>query len=267
MKNQTPVIEQICLANQTSNVNERPIVNIGISGIVLPLKKSDFPPEFQTFSRLGYYSILFNSLEINSSFYKTPLPNTFFKWTQETSDNFTFTVKLSKAITHSRDLDFDPNDIKQFMLSANRLADKKGALLVQFPASITDNYFEKVSLILEHIQNANSDNGWRVAVELRHSDWYNANTYQMLKQHQASLVFHDMPNSRTPLEQQATDIIYLRLHGPAGDYKGSYSDQEIAAYGKWLNKKRDDGKTIYVYFNNTIGSAYDNARLLQAHLD
>lgn len=101
------------------------LIAIGTSGIVLPLNKAEFPAKFQDSSRLGYYSNLFNSLEINSSFYKTPLPKTFAKWHDEVTDNFMFTVKLSKAITHAKNLDFEEADIEKFIMSADQLQDKK----------------------------------------------------------------------------------------------------------------------------------------------
>jgi len=241
------------------------MINIGTSGIVLPVNKAHFPAEFQSNSRLTYYSSLFNSLEVNSSFYKTPMPKTFAKWRDEVSDGFTFTVKMSKAITHAKNLDFDDADLKSFVTSASQLLNKKGAMLIQFPASITSAYFNKVEYIIEQV-NALDTNRWNIAVEMRHASWYNSETYTMLGRLKASLVFHDMPHSKTPLDQNATDIIYLRLHGPKGDYKGSYSDQQILSFSTWLTKWRTEGKIIYVYFNNTIGGAFNNAISLQKAL-
>ena len=72
----------------------------GTSNIVLPVpNKSFFPPKYRDKTRLNYYASLFNSVEINSSFYKVPLPRTVEKWTTEVPPNFRFSFKLSKAIT------------------------------------------------------------------------------------------------------------------------------------------------------------------------
>lgn len=242
------------------------LINIGTSGIVLPINKAHFPAQFQTSTRLGYYASLFNSLEINSTFYKTPMPKTFAKWGDEVPDEFTFTVKLSKAITHAKNLDFNEPDIEKFITSANQLGNKRGAILIQFPSSITNAYFNKVERIVEYVKMLNIENRWSIAIEIRHDSWYNSDTYAMLNQYEASLVFHDMPGSRTPLDHNATGIIYFRLHGPEGDYKGSYTNHQILSYSSWLKTWHNEGKRIFVYFNNTIGAAYNNAIFLQKAL-
>lgn len=242
-------------------------INIGTSGIVLPGNKSSFPDEFKSQTRLQYYSALFNSLEINSSFYKTPMPKTFAKWATETKENFCFSVKLARAVTHAPKLDINPGDIDAFMEAASQLTTKAGALLIQFPARITIEYAEQVESILRHINGMNEKPGWKLAVEIRHTSWHQPRAYDLLRKYNASLVFHDMPQSKTPLDHTATDIIYLRLHGPYGDYKGSYSEDVIRSYAQWLHQWHTTGKTLFVYFNNTIGDAYNNARLLQQYLN
>ncbi len=78
----------------------------GTSGLVLPVPKLLYPAEFQDKSRLTYYASLFNSIEINSSFYKIPQIPTVCKWAESVPDNFQFTFKLSKAITHAKGLEF-----------------------------------------------------------------------------------------------------------------------------------------------------------------
>ncbi len=72
----------------------------GISGLVLPVPKAQYPPEFQDNSRLQYYASLFNSLEVNSIFYKLPRSSTIANWVESVPDNFRFTFKLSKTVTH-----------------------------------------------------------------------------------------------------------------------------------------------------------------------
>src|SRR4051812_43057690 len=88
----------------------------GISGLVLPVpNKSLYPPEFRETSRLTYYASLFNSIEINSSFYKVPIAKTVNKWTTEVPDHFKFTYKLWREITHNKELLFNANDVDRFM--------------------------------------------------------------------------------------------------------------------------------------------------------
>jgi uncharacterized protein YecE (DUF72 family) len=85
----------------------------------------------------------------------------------------------------------------------------------------------------------------------------------MLDNHKASLVLHDMPASKTPVDYQATQFAYFRFHGPAGDYKGSYTTEFIQQYANHINTCSQTGKDVYVYFNNTMEGALENARLLQ----
>lgn len=240
---------------KTSNAS----IYIGTSGIVLPGNKDTFPAEFRSGTRLHYYNSLFNSLEINSSFYKTPKATTFEKWAGEVADDFRFTVKMSGSITHSKNLDFDHEELRHFMHSIDYLHSKKGALLIQFPAKIKRAYFLKVEEILKQIQSLQKNSAWALAVEVRDSSWYDPVVYQMLKKYEASLVFHDMPTSKNPLEQPATNIAYLRLHGPTGDYKGSYSALELERYTELICHWHTNGNDVFVYFNNTIGDAYSNA--------
>src|SRR4051812_27357074 len=84
----------------------------GTSNIVLPIPKKSFPPEFSDKSRLEYYAHLFTSIEVNSCFYKTPQASTVAKWAAMVPPDFKFTFKLSKAITHVKDLEFNEDDIQ-----------------------------------------------------------------------------------------------------------------------------------------------------------
>lgn len=238
-------------------------IRIGTSGIVVPGPKKSFPEEYKSKTRLGYYSTLFNTLEINSSFYKVPLPSTFHRWATEVSGDFKFTVKLWQEITHAKKLAYKEEDIVRFMHSANSLADKRGCLLIQFPASITIEFIDTVERIIRQVYDLNSDGGWSIAVELRHTNWYDARTYEMLQKYKASIVFHDMKKSQPSEVDLSSSVIYLRFHGPEGNYRGNYDDefltQTAASIRNWLTL----GKDVYAYFNNTMGNAFQNAQELQ----
>src|SRR5688500_18647723 len=87
----------------------------GLSGIELPVPKYQFPPEYQNASRLTYYTTFFNSIEVNSSFYKIPKPATIVRWADSVPENFRFTFKLIRDVTHCKDLNFEGGCIPQFM--------------------------------------------------------------------------------------------------------------------------------------------------------
>ena len=97
-------------------------VFIGTSNVVVPGNKTSFPVEFQSQTRLHYYATLFNTVEVNQCFYKTPLITTYEKWNLQVPVNFQFSLKLSKAITHSKNLESDLSDMDRFMKNAAGLS-------------------------------------------------------------------------------------------------------------------------------------------------
>lgn len=235
---------------------------IGTSNIVVPGNKKTFPPEYQERSRLHYYSRLFNSLEINSSFYKTPLGSTFQKWSEDVVEKFIFSVKLSKEVTHHKTLQRDEGIIPGFMEAASRMT-KKGCLLVQFPGKISLEMFTEVENVLDEMSRYNADDGWRIAVEFRNTSWYAGETVELLREHNATMVLHDIPKSRLTEPIADTDFMYIRYHGPTGNYRDSYTDDFLQKEAKKMRKWAKEGKDVFAYFNNTLGSAYENAQYLK----
>lgn len=234
---------------------------IGTSNIVLPGPKNTFPEVFKNKPRLSYYASLFNTVELNSPFYKVPQPSTFERWSQEVPEGFEFTVKLWKGITHNKE--WKPADVDQFMRAVNALGDKKGCLLIQFPASIKIEYFDQAGRILKTIMDTGNAGQWKKAVEFRDQSWYTKKTYQMLDHYNASIVLHDMPASGTRELNGKADFVYLRFHGEKGDYAGDYSPALLQQTARCIEEWKQQGKQVYVYFNNTIGNAFENALHLQ----
>ena len=245
---------------------------IGTSGLVLPApNKAAFPEAFRDQPRLAYYAALFNSLEVNSSFYRTPMAATFEKWAAIVPDHFQFTVKLSRDITHAKEFGYNPADIDLFLKAANRIGDKKGCLLIQFPPGLRRNETTILQLqeLLHQVWESDPEHSWKWAVEFRHPSWYNDLVYRLLDKCKASLVLHDMPASAITVEASAiaaltshADFIYIRFHGPLGDYRGGYSSEVLQSYATNIKAWQVQGKDVYVYFNNTIGDAIANARTL-----
>jgi len=235
----------------------------GTSNVVLPVpNKGHFPPEYQDRSRLCYYASLFNTVEINSTFYKIPMPRTVEKWATEVPDEFRFTFKLWGGITHAKELSYDEAGINKFMSAINMAGDKKGCLLVQFPASIKISYFHKLKSLLGGLQAAGAAEEWKLAIEFRDRSWYRDDVYELLEQYSAAVVIHDMPNSITPLISMEADFVYMRFHGERGDYRGSYTDDLLQEQAAYIKDYLDEGKSVYVYFNNTMGEAVHNAAAL-----
>lgn len=239
----------------------------GTSGLVLPYKnKSFYPPEFRESSRLKYYGSLFSSIEINSSFYKIPQASTVQKWAAEVPGGFQFTYKLWRDITHVAGLQFDPALVARFMQTIDACP-KKGCLLVQFPPSLRYNRISKLRELLECLLRNDPERGWKLAFEFRHPDWYRAETYELLDQHGAGMVIHDKKGSQSPMEDPEAGFVYLRFHGPEGNYRGSYEEAFLMEYAGYVRDWIQQGRTPYIYFNNTMGDAVRNLRQLREYID
>jgi len=240
----------------------------GTSGLVLPVpNKQAFPPEFRERSRLCYYASLFNSIEVNSSFYKVPMGATVKRWLDDVPDNFKFTFKLWRDITHNKGGIFDPQAVAHFMNVINNAGGKKGSLLVQFPPSFRADNLPQFTNLLQCIRQTDPDNSWQTAVEFRHVSWYQDKTYYLLDQYQMGMVIHDMPASATPMMATEVDFIYARFHGPGGKYSGGYPDDFLQEYAGYIKNWLADGKTVYAYFNNTIGDAVANLATLNSFVE
>ena len=234
----------------------------GISGLQIPIPKYRFPEEFQSFSRLQYYATLFNSIEINSSFYKVPKGTTVGNWADSVGDHFCFTYKLWRDITHVKPFIVDEAKVETFMTSVNNAGAKSGCLLIQFPPGLKIGSLQEVDVLLGCVRKYDTSQRWRIAVEWRNNTWDDELAYEMLAEHQASMVIHDKTKSASPMLNMTTDFVYVRFHGPSGDYRGSYSHDFLAEYADYIKEWLHVGKTVYAYFNNTMGDAISNLESL-----
>lgn len=238
----------------------------GTSGLVLPYKnRSFYPPQLEGQSRLQVYGSLFNSIEINSSFYKVPQAATVLKWAGMVPADFRFTYKLWQGITHQKTGAVSDDDVSHFMQVISGAGKKKGCLLIQFPPGLRYTGLVYVQQLLEHISEAGGED-WKVAVEFRHTSWYRAEAYRLLNKYKAALVYHDKTGSQSPLEEMDASFIYLRFHGPGGDYRGSYEEAVLSEYAGYVRDWLRGGKDVYCYFNNTIGDAIGNLKMLSGFL-
>lgn len=239
----------------------------GLSGLQLPVPKYLFPPPYENASRLTYYASHFNSIEFNSSFYKIPRPLTVAKWAASVPENFRFTFKLWKGITHNKELNFKEEDVPAFIDSINSVNEKKGCLLIQFPPSLGKEYLSQLDKLLSCIIESDPSYEWKVAVEFRNKSWYHEDVYDLLNYYKATMVIQDIPKSATPLLNHQFDFLYLRFHGPTGNYRESYSEDFLKEYSTLITEWIEEGKTIYAYFNNTMGDAFNNLETLNSFVE
>ncbi len=235
----------------------------GTSGLVLPVpNKTHYPAQFRDLPRLSYYASLFSSIEVNSSFYKIPQAKTMAKWAGEVPESFQFTFKLWRGITHEKNLAFNPADVARFMQVIDHAGPKKGCLLVQFPPSAKAGLLPQVQQLVSLIHEADADNSWKIVLEFRHKSWYTDRLMQYADTDRLTIAIQDIPASVTPLDYAMGDAVYLRFHGPGGRYSGSYPDEILQEYAIYIHEWLQDGKTVYAYFNNTMGDAVKNLATL-----
>ena len=245
--NSAKIIEHSTLPSVSIEMN-RPFFS-GTSNVVLPVpNKTFFPPEFQQSSRLTYYASLFNSVEVNSTFYKLPLARTVARWAEEVPHDFRFSFKLIQTATHALKQTLDVRPIPAFLQCLDTA--KRGCVLVQLPPKFTID-ITQLGVLLNALENC----GWPLAIEFRNPSWYTDDVFELLYQHNAAMVLHDMKKSAAPMELTSYEFVYLRFHGPEPGYRGSYTDSHLAEYASYINEWLDDGKTVYAYFNNTLGDA------------
>jgi uncharacterized protein YecE (DUF72 family) len=214
--------------------------------------------------RLARLSGIFNAVEVNSSFYRLPPPGCAARWASAVPPGFRFAVKLSRFITHIQKLRMDSADpgLSSFLETIADLGDKRGPLLVQLPpnlrkdAALLDEFLKK-------LHAAMPSSPWRIAVELRHPSWRSDEITKILDRHAAALVVADMPACTVSEPNRGAPFVYIRRHGPAGDYKGGYAPERIAEDAALVERELGSGRDVFVFYNNTIDpDAAENALAL-----
>jgi uncharacterized protein YecE (DUF72 family) len=167
-----------------------------------------YPPTIDNSGWLKYYSQVFDYVEIDSSFYRIPTIFMAKNWYKRSPQNFKFTAKFPKIITHDKRLKDVDNELQRFFEAFGPLADKTLALLIQLPPSLQ---------ILEGLQRFRDlvpelDNRFRYAVEVRHRSWFQALAYNFFSNNDICLVWSQLADLQTP-PILTTDFIYLRLIG------------------------------------------------------
>jgi uncharacterized protein YecE (DUF72 family) len=239
----------------------------GTSGLLLPVpNKLHYPENFRDKSRLCYYASMMNSIEINSSFYKVPQLATVSKWAADVPEEFRFTFKLYRDITHNKTLAFDPVLVAKFFEVTAGVEHKKGCLLVQFPPSIHIEHFAQLRFLMSVIRDNDPNDDWKTTFEFRHPSLYVDEVAELLTEFRFGMVIHDKFPNGALAKQNRLAFTYLRFHGPDGDYRGSYSDALLSEYADYILEWLAEGKKVFVYFNNTMGDALGNLNTLRSYL-
>jgi uncharacterized protein YecE (DUF72 family) len=218
-----------------------------------------YPPGLAPAKRLARYVEVFDTVELNASFYRWPKDSTFAAWREQLPAGCTMSVKAHRGLTHYRRLASPEPWIERFDRCWRLLDDRHGVLLVQLhPEQQRDD--ARLDSFLQQVPAS-----IRVAVELRHPSWNDPGVYQVLEHRRAAYVVMS-GGGLACVPRATTDLVYVRLHGPDQDalYAGCYSDDELQRWANRIAQWDREGRDVWVYFNNDLGGhAVRNALTLQ----
>jgi uncharacterized protein YecE (DUF72 family) len=218
-------------------VSLQPRVVVGTSGYNYPEWRGSFYPEkFSTDKMLAYYAARFPTVEINYTFYRLPTEKLLAGWAAGTPDNFCFTLKAPRRITHDAKLQRCEDLLGTFCRTAQTLGSKLATLLFQLPPT-----FRKDAAVLRAFVDSMPE-GTRAAFEFRHESWHDPEIFEVLRARNVALCVADSEKMSTPVEITA-DYAYFRLRDEG------YQEPDIDRWASTIGGLRDVSD-VFVYFKH-----------------
>lgn len=219
-----------------------------------------YPADLKRGQELAYYVTVFDTVEVNSSFYHVPKESTLRGWRERTPQGFVFALKASRYLTHRLKLQDAQEPLELFCSRAELLGDKLGPILFQLPPSFHVDLELLASFVALLPREA------RFTFEFRSDTWFCDEVYGLLEEHNVALTVADAP--RYPYVERATaDFVYLRLHGHEKLYASDYSEEQLREWAGKMEAWVAQGRDVYCYFDNDLhGHAPANAATLRQML-
>lgn len=223
-----------------------------------------YPEGLGTPRWLARYAEQFDTVEVNSTFYRLASRDAVARWVEETPGDFVFAVKASRYLTHVRRLRDIEQGIHRYYERVMPLveSDKLGPVVWQFPANFRNDgdALDRIAETLELVPPG------RHCFELRHESWFGEPLYSLLREHNAALVIGDHPKWPFQAHELTADWTLVRLHHGRRGRRGNYSQSELDEWARRIQswRRRAD---VFVYLNNDWeGFAVENARSLKRRL-
>jgi uncharacterized protein YecE (DUF72 family) len=234
-------------------------VRIGCSGWNYPhWRERVYPKGLPPRRWLEHYSTLFDTVEINNTFYRLPSRSSVQGWVDESPTGFLFAVKASRYLTHIRRLtDLGPG-IARFYERIEPLVEspKLGPVLWQLPANFHRDD-GRLAAALEALPAG------RHCFEFRHESWFAPEIYDLLGEHDAALVIGDHPERPFQAHELTAGWTFVRFHYGSRGRNGNYSGRELETWARRIRQWRRR-VLVYAYFNNDWeGYAVQNGRRLR----
>jgi uncharacterized protein YecE (DUF72 family) len=220
-------------------------VLIGCSGWNYADWKGPFYPEkgCPASRWLEYYAQHFDTVEVNSTFYRLASPEAVARWLRQTPEHFVFAPKISRYITHIKRLSYI-EAVDRFYEGIKPLVEspKFGPVLWQLP----ENFHRSDERLAQTLENLPPG---RHCFEFRHPSWFNEDVYRLLRRHDAALVIGDHPERPFQTHEMTTDFTFIRFHYGRRGRGGNYSRAELE---EWAARIEDWSRSVdvFAYFNN-----------------
>nr|WP_296774377.1 DUF72 domain-containing protein [Rhodococcus sp. (in: high G+C Gram-positive bacteria)] len=278
-------------ARRTSSAARRePEVRVGISGWTYAPWRGDFYPEGLPHRReLEYASENLTSIEINGTFYAMQKPSSFAKWRAETPEDFVFSIKGGRYITHVKRLvGAEPALANFFATGVLSLGPKLGPFLWQLPpnfqfdadklAAFFDLLPRTTTAAIELAERrddklaedrvslvADADRPLRYALEVRHPSFDIPDAVELLREKDIAFVVADSGGKYPYVETPTADFVYVRLHGAEELYASGYDDVALDGWAQRIAEWRERGLDVFVYFDNDVKgyAPHDAMRLIE----
>lgn len=213
--------------------------------------------------KFEYYSKVFSTVEVDSTFYSLPSPRLIYSWNRRAPQNFVFAVKIPKIITHKKELKLElgvEDDLNLFLnlMSPLKNSNKLGPLLFQFPPSLKFD----LGLLEDLLEILPKD--FLFAIEFRHESWLRDEIFRLLRKYNVAYTIVDEP-LLPPICEITANFAYIRWHGRGSRpwYYYRYKREELE---EWLPRVRDVSsrvEVVYGYFNNHFhGFACESALMV-----
>jgi len=234
-------------------------LRIGTAGWSIPLKDAEgFPAEGTSLQR---YAARLNCAEINSSFHRPHRPATYERWAAAVPEDFRFSAKLAKTVTHkARLVDAEPL-LDAFVEETAGLGSKLAVILVQLPPSLA---FE-AGIAASFFEALQSRTSAAIACEPRHASWFEEEAERLLIERRIARVAADPVKTPAGADPGGWPrLVYYRLHGSPVPYRSRYEPERLEAYAAAMRQARASGSALWCIFDNTASSAAaGNALMLQ----
>ena len=210
---------------------------------------------------LEHYATLFDTVEVNSTFYRLANRDAVARWVEQTPDRFLFTLKASRYLTHIKRLTNLERGVQRFYERIEPLVGtpKMGPVLWQLPENFHRDD-ERLANALTGLPNG------RHCFEFRHESWFTPDVYALLREHGAALVIGDTPTRPFQTYEMTTDWTFVRFHHGARGRRGNYSEAELEEWARRIDGWRSRVE-VFAYFNNDWeGFAVKNGLWLRRRL-